>query len=67
MKGGLTMENQVIQIPLYVKFLVLIGVALAIFILGAWEVIKKWITLNAIVSALKSRNSIRKRTLSKRV
>lgn len=67
LKGGLIMENQVMQIPLYVKILVLIGCALVIFILSAGELIKKWITLNAVASALKSRSFRRKPTLSKRL
>ena len=45
------MEPQVLQLPLYVKVIALIGAALVVFVLAAWELVKKWIgpALNHIV------------------
>jgi hypothetical protein len=45
------------QLPLYVKIVALIGVALVVFLVAAWELVKEWIpsAARAVVEAFKSR------------
>jgi len=37
------MESQVMQLPLYVKIIALVGAVLVVFILAAWELVNELI------------------------
>jgi purine-cytosine permease-like protein len=56
------MESQVMQLPLYVKITALIGAALVIFVLAAWEVVNEWLAsaARAIVRGVKSKPAHKK-------
>jgi hypothetical protein len=57
------MENQVMQLPLYVKIVALVGAVLVVFILAAWELVNEWIgsAARAVVKPFRSGIRIRGR------
>ena len=63
------MQPQVMQLPLYVKVIALIGAVLVVFILAAWELVNEWTATaaRAILRAIKSIFAPKKPVLSKRV
>ena len=51
------MEPPVMQIPIYLKILAVIGTVTIIFLLAAWELVTEWIArcTGVFVKALKSK------------
>jgi hypothetical protein len=43
------MEPPVMQLPIYVKILALVGTAIVIFVLAAWEWVTEWLARSARV------------------
>ena len=63
------MESNVMQLPLYVKIIAVIGSVLVIFILAAWELVNEWIATaaRAVVKFVRSRLTPKKPILPKPV
>jgi hypothetical protein len=63
------MESNVMQLPIYVKVICLIGAVLIVFLLAAWELVNDWIAsaAKALRRTSKSFFSPKKPFLPKRV